>query len=94
MTRYTRKDINELMDAMCHQLGVEFSTESVPPSRAIYLDYNPTYGGYQIRQSMGIMGSRSYTTITDRRFSPSELANHISFSLAMVNLSKKEEKHR
>jgi hypothetical protein len=94
MTRYTRKDINELMDAMCHQLGVEFSTESVPPSRAIYLDYNPTYGGYQIRQSMEVIGSWSYMTITDRRFSPSELANHISFSLAMVNLSKKEEKHR
>jgi hypothetical protein len=94
MTRYTRKDINELMGAMCDQLGVEFSTESTPPERAIYLDYNPTYGGYQIRQSMTVEGSRSYMTITDRRFSPMELAEHISFSLAMLNLSQREVKHR
>lgn len=94
MTRYTRKDINELMDAMCLAFGIRFSTESVPSDRAIYLDYNPTYGGYQIRQSMTVEGSRSYMTITDRRFSPMELAEHISFSLAMLNLSQKEVKHQ
>lgn len=92
MIRYSREDINHLMDAMCHQLGVKFSTDPMPPENALYLDYNPTYGGYQIRQSTS--GSRSYMTVTDRRFSPRELAEHIHFSLAMSRISKNEVKRQ
>jgi len=91
MPRYNRKDINGLMEALCREFGVEFTAGFPTKPGQLYLDHNPTYGGYAICKSTGDAGSHSTLRVMDRRYSPNELAEHISFALTMIRQAGKSE---
>ena len=94
MPRYTRKEINSLMEALCREFGIEFTTEFPSKAGQMYLEYNPTYGGYALCKyvdSMTDKGAHGTMRVMDKRYSPNELAEHISFALTMLRQAGKSE---
>lgn len=92
MPRYSRKDIESLTEAMCREFGLKYSEGGfIGDPDTIYLDHNPTYGGYAVCKKAGPPGTHSSLRVTDKRYSPNELAEHISFALAMLRQAGKSE---
>lgn len=82
MERTTRKEVEQLFAWYLEAAGKRAAT-SWSDVGGWLLDYNPTYGGYVIREVCNAQGGQS-TPITERRAAPAVFAQMLRFATATI----------